>query len=60
MQSFGGAGPAPLQHLPLLDGWRALSITLVLAGHLLPIGPSGRQLNEAFMCRFSRSTGVAT
>tara|TARA_R110000850_G_scaffold125002_1_gene243166 strand:- start:779 stop:1840 length:1062 start_codon:yes stop_codon:yes gene_type:complete len=45
MQSSGGAGPAPLQHLPLLDGWRALSITLVLAGHLLPIGPSGWQLN---------------
>ncbi|WP_162248174.1 acyltransferase family protein [Sphingopyxis sp. Root154] len=31
---------APLRHLPLLDGWRALSITLVLVGHLLPVGPS--------------------
>lgn len=34
-----------LAHLPLLDGWRALSITLVLAGHLLPIGPASWKLN---------------
>jgi peptidoglycan/LPS O-acetylase OafA/YrhL len=26
-------------HLPILDGWRALSILLVMAGHLLPLGP---------------------
>jgi len=36
---------APLKHLPLLDGWRALSITLVLVGHLLPVGPSSWALN---------------
>lgn len=36
---------APLKHLPLLDGWRALSITLVLVGHLLPVGPSQWALN---------------
>lgn len=30
-----------------LDGWRALSILLVLAGHLLPIGPKALQLNGA-------------
>ena len=36
---------APLKHLPLLDGWRALSITLVLVGHLLPVGPKGWALN---------------
>lgn len=34
-----------LERLPLLDGWRALCILLVLAGHLLPMGPSAWQLN---------------
>lgn len=33
--------------LPALDGWRGISITLVMAGHLLPIGPKGWGLNEA-------------
>jgi peptidoglycan/LPS O-acetylase OafA/YrhL len=33
--------------LPVLDGWRACSILLVLAGHLLPIGPAFLKLNEA-------------
>lgn len=31
----------------MLDGWRALSILLVLAGHWLPIGPKSWGLNEA-------------
>jgi peptidoglycan/LPS O-acetylase OafA/YrhL len=31
----------------MLDGWRALSITLVLAAHLLPLGPKWLRLNEA-------------
>jgi peptidoglycan/LPS O-acetylase OafA/YrhL len=31
----------------ILDGWRALSILLVLAGHLLPLGPKAWELNEA-------------
>lgn len=31
----------------ILDGWRALSILLVLAGHLLPLGPSAWGLNGA-------------
>lgn len=31
----------------ILDGWRALSILSVLAGHWLPIGPSRWHLNEA-------------
>lgn len=44
MQERGGPR-GTLEHLPLLDGWRALSITLVLAGHLLPLGPSGWKLN---------------
>src|SRR4051794_39621693 len=29
----------------MLDGWRACSILLVLAGHLLPLGPKSLQLN---------------
>lgn len=31
---------------PVLDGLRAISILLVLACHLLPLGPKGLQLNE--------------
>lgn len=31
----------------MLDGWRALSILLVLGGHLLPLGPKWLRLNEA-------------
>jgi hypothetical protein len=33
--------------LPVLDGWRGLSIVLVLAAHLLPLGPTGLDLNAA-------------
>jgi peptidoglycan/LPS O-acetylase OafA/YrhL len=33
--------------LLLLDGWRGLSILLVLATHLLPLGPKQWQVNEA-------------
>ncbi|MDB5697515.1 MAG: acyltransferase, partial [Alphaproteobacteria bacterium] len=32
--------------LKVLDGWRALSILLVLAGHLFPMGPKSWRLNE--------------
>ncbi len=45
MRTQGQDAQQALEHLPLLDGWRALCILLVLAGHLLPIGPSGWQLN---------------
>ena len=31
----------------MLDGWRALSILLVLSAHLLPLGPKSLQINEA-------------
>lgn len=31
--------------IPVLDGWRATSILLVLACHLLPLGPKSLQLN---------------
>ena len=36
-----------LRRLVVLDGWRALSILLVMAGHLLPIGPRRWALNAA-------------
>ena len=36
-----------LNRLVVLDGWRALSISLVMAGHLMPIGPSKWGLNGA-------------
>lgn len=35
------------RHIGILDGWRALSILCVLAGHLLPLGPSHWGLNGA-------------
>jgi peptidoglycan/LPS O-acetylase OafA/YrhL len=31
----------------MLDGWRAMSILLVLAAHLLPLGPKRLHLNDA-------------
>jgi peptidoglycan/LPS O-acetylase OafA/YrhL len=34
------------KHLAVLDGWRGISILLVLAGHLLPLGPGRWRLNE--------------
>lgn len=37
--------PAERARIPILDGWRAISILLVLAAHLLPLGPSTLQLN---------------
>jgi peptidoglycan/LPS O-acetylase OafA/YrhL len=44
-----GAAPAPRprdqQRLAVLDGWRAISILLVLATHLLPLGPKRWELN---------------
>ncbi len=33
------------QHLKVLDGWRGLSILLVLAAHLLPLGPHSWEFN---------------
>lgn len=33
--------------IPILDGWRAVSILLVLAGHLFPMGPGSWKMNGA-------------
>lgn len=33
-------------YLATLDGWRGISILLVLAAHMLPLGPSSWQLNS--------------
>lgn len=44
----GGPGVRPGHvgaHLAVLDGWRGLSILLVLAAHLLPLGQRALQLN---------------
>ena len=35
------------QRLPVLDGWRGISILFVLSAHLLPLGPSSWMLNSA-------------
>ncbi len=39
----GAVGPR--SRLPVLDGWRGISILLVLATHMLPVGPKAWQLN---------------
>jgi peptidoglycan/LPS O-acetylase OafA/YrhL len=41
MSGASMAGP----QMPVLNGWRGLSILLVLAAHLLPLGPKAWQLN---------------
>ena len=38
---FGNGG----RRIPVLDGWRATSILLVLGSHLVPLGPHWLQLN---------------
>src|SRR5450631_310914 len=35
----------PPSHIPVLDGWRGISILCVLAGHMLPLGPKFLQFN---------------
>ncbi len=34
------------KRIPILDGWRATSILLVLGAHLLPLGPKALRLND--------------
>ncbi len=36
-----------MPRFPELDGWRAISILLVLAGHLFPLGPKSLNVNES-------------
>jgi len=36
-----------MPHFAALDGWRGISILLVLAGHMLPLGPSRFEMNAA-------------
>lgn len=38
---------AGMPRFAALDGWRGVSILLVMAGHLLPLGPSRLRLNES-------------
>jgi peptidoglycan/LPS O-acetylase OafA/YrhL len=37
-------------HLKVLDGWRGISILVVLACHFLPLGPKAWELNAAAGC----------
>src|SRR5580658_5857673 len=41
------AQPWRAQHIPALDGVRAISIILVVAGHWIPLGPKMLKLNDA-------------
>jgi peptidoglycan/LPS O-acetylase OafA/YrhL len=45
--NVGGANPAHVQEgrFAVLDGWRGISILLVLATHFLPLGPKAWKLN---------------
>jgi peptidoglycan/LPS O-acetylase OafA/YrhL len=44
--SFETLAPPPgMPKFPALDGWRGISILLVLAGHLFPLGPKRWDLN---------------
>ena len=45
--TIAAADARPKGHLVVLDGWRGISIALVLAAHLLPLGPKSWELNEA-------------
>jgi peptidoglycan/LPS O-acetylase OafA/YrhL len=45
-KSMGSETTHGSNHLPVLDGWRGISILLVLAAHLLPLGPKSWRLNE--------------
>lgn len=46
MSNSPDVGETPArQRIPILDGWRAMSILLVLGSHLLPLGPRQLQLN---------------
>jgi len=36
-----------MPHFDALDGWRGISILLVLAGHMLPLGPKQYRMNGA-------------
>ena len=35
------------RRIEILDGWRALSILLVLTGHFIPVGPKAWEMNSA-------------
>jgi peptidoglycan/LPS O-acetylase OafA/YrhL len=40
------AAPERSKRIPVLDGWRATSILLVIGAHLLPLGPKVLQIND--------------
>jgi peptidoglycan/LPS O-acetylase OafA/YrhL len=40
------APSAATKRIPVLDGWRAMSILLVLGAHLVPLGPSWLHFND--------------
>ena len=39
--------PRGVPRFPALDGWRGISILLVMAGHLFPLGPKSLNMNAA-------------
>lgn len=47
MTEVSGTSSDRSEHFAVLDGWRALSILFVLAGHWLPLGPASWQMNAA-------------
>jgi peptidoglycan/LPS O-acetylase OafA/YrhL len=47
MSALAPSNAAPVRHLGVLDGWRGLSVLLVMFGHWFPFGPAQWGLNEA-------------
>jgi peptidoglycan/LPS O-acetylase OafA/YrhL len=47
MADTAGVRDKRMPRLPILDGWRGISILAVLAAHLAPLGPHHLQLNDA-------------
>lgn len=47
MDPTAAAGEPVHRRLKMLDGWRALSILLVMASHMLPLGPARWNANAA-------------
>jgi peptidoglycan/LPS O-acetylase OafA/YrhL len=46
-QEYETLAPVGMPRFPALDGWRGISILLVMTGHLFPLGPSRLGANAA-------------
>jgi peptidoglycan/LPS O-acetylase OafA/YrhL len=60
-ESSAPAGRTSMSRLPVLDGWRGISILAILVTHMLPLGPERLGLHRVFgalgMCIFFTLSG---